>query len=221
MVELIPQSWSNQEEEQYCHQSQHNSLKGTITDVEMWLEYYSYLVGYSQWNILIKWWALWQQRTVIKANRTFVGDGWGTYDTCFRQKSTFNKLLDSGQLDFTQYDETFAGRAQSTQKRYYRVNELHRTANCTYAPVDHLPSSFHLHGQSQRSISYSAQKQGMYLTTSHADMLELFRLASRINMLQKPLWDRRCLCSLSYITINQAPQEAVSSRGALLAKIDK
>ena len=75
-----------------------------------------------------------------------------------------------GRLAFTLYDETFAGRAQSIQRHYYCVNELHLTANCTYAPVDHLPSSFHLHGQSQRSLSYSTHKQGMYLTTSHADM---------------------------------------------------
>ena len=52
------------------------------------------------------------------------------------------QLLDWGQLDFTLYDETFAGRVQSTQRHYYCVNDLHPTANCTYAPADHLPSFF-------------------------------------------------------------------------------
>ena len=99
MVELMPESWSNQGEEQCCHQSRRNFLKGPIMDIQVWLECYSYLVGVLSMKYPDKVMDLMAyQRIIIKAQRTFMGDGWMTYDACFRRKAAFNKSLDWGQL---------------------------------------------------------------------------------------------------------------------------
>lgn len=43
MAELIPDPWSGQRNEHCCHQSWHSSHKGTITEIQLWLECYSHL----------------------------------------------------------------------------------------------------------------------------------------------------------------------------------
>ena len=102
MAELLPDTWKLMEEEPgSCHQrrSQH---RGPITDILVWIECYASMVsvlaiGYpSKTPQLMSY-----QKTIVKAHRTFTGEGWVTYDVCFRRKVAITKSLDWGEIDFT------------------------------------------------------------------------------------------------------------------------
>ena len=76
------------------------------------------------------------QRTIIKAQRCFVGDGWVTYDSTHRQASAASKSLDWGLIDFSLYNETFTGRARAIIRCRYCLSEHHDSKECADAPVN-------------------------------------------------------------------------------------
>ena len=51
--------------------------------------------------------------TIMKVHRSFVGDGWITYNIAYRRKAASSKNLDWSQVDFTLYNKTFTGRPKS------------------------------------------------------------------------------------------------------------
>lgn len=53
------------------------------------------------------------QRPIIKVHQSFVGEGWITYDSCYRQKAANIKSLEWGKVDFNLYNEIFTGRAKA------------------------------------------------------------------------------------------------------------
>ncbi len=78
-------------------------------------------------------------KTIVKAHRTFIGDGWAVYDTCFRRQAAVSKSLDWGMIDFNLYNETFTGRAKVLARCSHCASEMHSSSDCAYAPV--TPSS--------------------------------------------------------------------------------
>ena len=74
-------------------------------------------------------------RTIVKAQRSFAGEGWVTYDTCYRRKAAASKSLDWSMIDFTLYNETFAGRTRAVPRCRYCSSDLHASHECTYAPT--------------------------------------------------------------------------------------
>ena len=74
------------------------------------------------------------QRTIVKAHRTFLGEGWMTYDICFRRKAAATRSLEWGQVDFNLYNETFTGRAKSISRCKYCASEHHPSTECVFAP---------------------------------------------------------------------------------------
>ena len=135
MVELVPDSWRYQEEEAKCCHQPKRQRRGPVTDILLWVECYVSLVevlctGHP--DKVPEFMAY--QQTIVKAHRTFLGEGWVTYDTCFRRKAAAMKSLQWGQVDFNLYNETFTGRAKSLVRCQYCASEHHTSTECTFAP---------------------------------------------------------------------------------------
>ena len=73
-------------------------------------------------------------KTIVHASKSFLGDGWVTYDSCYRRKAAATKLLDWSQVDFTLYNETFAGRAKILPRCKFCNSELHHSIDCSFTP---------------------------------------------------------------------------------------
>ena len=136
MAELVPDNWRYGEEEQKCcHQTRRSQRRGPVSDILLWIECYSSLVSvlgaYHPAKIAD---LMAYQCTIVKAHKTFVGEGWITYDSCYRRKAAIIKSLDWGQVDFTLYNETFTGRAKAIPRCRHCSSEHHVSANCSYAP---------------------------------------------------------------------------------------
>ncbi len=135
MGELLPDSWSTQVEEQKCCHQRRSSRKGPVSDILLWAECYATMVSvlatkYPQKTPQL----MAYQRTILKAHRAFTGEGWVTYDTCYRRKAALMKSLDWGVVDFTLYNETFTGRAKVLPRCRHCSSEHHPSHACSYAP---------------------------------------------------------------------------------------
>ena len=114
MSELLPDTWRQQDEDTKCCQARKSLRRGPVNDILVWTECYSTLVAVlssrfpKQTPQLMAY-----QRTIVLAQRTFVGEGWIVYDTCYRRKAGVSKSLNWGDIDFTLYNETFMGRAKA------------------------------------------------------------------------------------------------------------
>ena len=142
---LVPDSWRFQDEEQSkcCHQNR-CLRRGPVTDILLWIECYASMVavlssGFPQKTPEL----MAYQKTIVRAYRSFSGDGWVTYDSCYRRKAAITKSLDWGQVDFTLYNETFTGRAKPIARCKFCLSEHHFSSECGYAPEvpSHKPES--------------------------------------------------------------------------------
>lgn len=101
--------WRPLEEESKCCHQRWVQCRGPISDILVWVECCSTMVAVlaarypgktpQQMGYL---------KTIVKAQRSFVGEGWVTYDSCYRRRS---KSLNLDIIDFTLYNEIFTGRA--------------------------------------------------------------------------------------------------------------
>ena len=106
-----------------------------VNNILMWVECFSYMVAILSSRYPDKTQQLMAyQRTIVHAHRLFVGDGWALYDACYRRKAAATKSLDWGQIDFTMYNETFAGRAKAVQRCRHCLSEFHSALSCPNAP---------------------------------------------------------------------------------------
>ena len=86
MAELVPDSWRFQGEEQnkHCHQNRH-LRRGPVSDMLLWIECYASMVAVLSSGFPQKIPELMAyQKTIVRAYRSFSGDGWVTYDACYR-----------------------------------------------------------------------------------------------------------------------------------------
>ena len=153
MAELVPEFWRFQEEEQKCcHQVNRTPRRGPVTDILLWVECFASMV-----DILYRKYPdktshfMTYLKTIVHAHKSFIGDGWVTYDACYRRKAAVAKSLDWGHVDFTLYNETFTGRAKAIPKCRYCMSEYHSSVDCTYAP-DNLTSRLALPSNSRFNI---------------------------------------------------------------------
>ena len=136
MSELLPDTWNIQEEERGCC-SRRTTRRGPVTDILVWLECFAALVAVLSTKYPDKvTHFMTYQRTILKAQRCFVGDGWVTYDSTYRRASAASKSLDWGLIDFSLYNETFTGRARAIVRCRYCLSEHHDSKECADAPVD-------------------------------------------------------------------------------------
>lgn len=136
MWELLSDTWRAQEEEQKCCHQRRSQRRGPVTDIMMWTECFASMVAILSTKYPEKTGQFMAYlRTIVKAQRTFSGEGWVTYDSCYRRKAAITKSLDWGTIDFTLYNETFAGRAKAISRCRYCLSELHPSGSCIYAPM--------------------------------------------------------------------------------------
>ena len=86
--ELIPESWKVEEEatSSSCCQHPRAPRRGPVTDILLWNECYSTLVSVFASRFPTKVPQLMSyQKTIVKAHRTYVGQGWVTYDIAYRR----------------------------------------------------------------------------------------------------------------------------------------
>ena len=142
MAELIPESWKFIDEDVGCCHHNRASRKGPVTDILLWVECYSTLVAVlaSQYPTKIPQLMVYQ-KTIVKAHKTYIGQGWVTYDTCYRRKAANTKCLDWDVIDFNLYNETFAGRAKVVPRYLHCSSEFHSSAECVQAPDYITPHS--------------------------------------------------------------------------------
>ena len=110
--ELIPESWKFEEEaaSSSCCQHPRAPRRGPVTDILLWIECYSTLVSVLASRFPTKVPQLTSyQKTIVKAHRTYAGQGWVTYDIAYRRRAANAKALEWGVIDFNLYNETFAG----------------------------------------------------------------------------------------------------------------
>ena len=138
MSELVPDSWRLAEDDtstKCCHQPRRASRRTLVTDILLWLECYSTLATVITTRYPDKCAELWAyQATIIKAHRDVEGDAWVTYDMCYRRQAANSKSLDWSQIDFTLYNQTFAGKARIKHRCGWCLSEYHPTHNCDFAP---------------------------------------------------------------------------------------
>lgn len=135
MTELMPDSWRFNEEDQKCCQQSRRPRRGPVTEILLWVECYASLVSVLATKYPDKTPQLMMyQKTIVKAQRTFIGEGWITYDACYRRRASFTKSLDWGVVDFTLYNETFTGRAKTIARCHHCMSEYHTANACMYAP---------------------------------------------------------------------------------------
>ena len=93
MSELLPESWRlQQEDEQCCHHRRLQSRRGPVSDILMWLECYATMVAVLSTKFLHKMPHLMAyQQTILKAHRSYVGEGWIVYDSCYRRRASVTK----------------------------------------------------------------------------------------------------------------------------------
>ena len=137
MAELIPDSWRFQEDEgsKCCNRSRRAPRRGPVRDLLLWIDCYSRMVlvlltrfpGKASEFVVY-------QRTIIAASRDYEDEAWVTYDTCFRRQAAGRKNLNWSQVDFTLYNQSFAGRAKVKLRCKYCLSEFHRSSECEFAP---------------------------------------------------------------------------------------
>ncbi len=135
MAEMVQGNWSTQDddEQKCCHRRPQR--KGPVTDILVWVECFSSMVTVLSTNHPDKTpQFMAYQRTIVKAHRSFAGDGWLIYDTCFRRKAALTKLLEWGQVDFSLYNETFTGRARPVRRCTSCGSEHHLEMECPESP---------------------------------------------------------------------------------------
>ena len=108
----------------------------SVTNILLWVECYAALVAIlaSKYPQKTKDFMMYLH-TIMKTHRSFVGDGWITYDTAYRRKAAATKSLNLSQVDFTLYNETFTGREKSVVRCYHCSSDLHSLQECPYAPT--------------------------------------------------------------------------------------
>jgi hypothetical protein len=136
MTELLPDTWRLQEEDVGCCHQRQGQRKGPVTDILVWVECYASLVAVLASGHPKKMQEFMAyMRSIVKAHRTFTGEGWVSYDTCYHRKAAVSKSLDWDTIDFTLYNETFTGRAKAMACCRYCSSDLHLSQDCAYAPV--------------------------------------------------------------------------------------
>ena len=120
------------------------------------------------------------QKTIVRAYRSFSGDGWVTYDSCYRRKAAVTKSLHWGEVDFTLYNETFTGRAKPIARCKFA------SASITSHQSAHMPLKCHLTNQSQslqpvctmtlgshtsQLVISSTTRRKTYVASTHADLV--------------------------------------------------
>ena len=104
MAELVPDAWHLQEEEEIkcCNSSRCVPRRGPVTDFSLLVECYAALTAILTSQYPEKAPKLMAYlRTITQAQRSYVGDGWVTYDTCFRYQAAVPKSLDWSHIDQT------------------------------------------------------------------------------------------------------------------------
>ena len=132
--ELIPESWKLEDEVSSCCQHTRASRRGPVTDILLWIECYSTLVSVLASRFPTKVPQLMSyQKTIVKAHRTYAGQGWVTYDIAYRRQAANTKSLDWGVIDFTLYNETFTGQAKAIPRCKFCSSELQASNECDHA----------------------------------------------------------------------------------------
>lgn len=109
--------------------------KATPRPCLLWVECYSSLIGVLSSKYPTKTPEFMAYlKTIVHASKSFAGDGWVTCDSCYTRKAAVMKSLDWSQLDFTLYNETFAGMARAISRCKFCNSDLHLSADCIYAP---------------------------------------------------------------------------------------
>ena len=102
MAKLIPDTWSQPEEEQKCCHQRCSHCRGPIT-ILLRVECYSAILSSKYLDKMPDLVAY--QKTIVWAQQSFIGEGWVTYDTCYRCKAALTKTLNWSQVNFTMYNE--------------------------------------------------------------------------------------------------------------------
>ena len=125
MLELIPDAWRYADEEgsKCCHQARRVPERGPITDITLWIECYSVLVGTKYSTFAPEFMAY--QHTIVHVQHSFAGDGWSTYDMAYRRNAAAHKSLAWSRIDFNLYNETFTGIARALPRCRLCSSEYH------------------------------------------------------------------------------------------------
>jgi len=135
MTELVPDTWQfqDQEESGKCC-SKKLTRRGPVTDITLWIECYSILVAVLASKYPERTPAFMAYlRTILKAQRSFHGEGWVSYDLAYRRRAAYTKSLEWDKVDFTLFNETFAGRAKVVSRCRFCLSEFHISADCQFA----------------------------------------------------------------------------------------
>lgn len=143
MSGLVPDTWCWQEEDETkcCHKPHHTPRRGPVTDILLWVECYATLVSVLTTRFPDKAPELMAyMRAIVHVQRTYIGEGWVTYDACYWRQAVAIKTLNWSQINFTLYNEVFTERAKPLPRCSYCLSEHHCSADCQGAPDVLTPS---------------------------------------------------------------------------------
>ena len=166
--ELIPGSWKLTEETLSCCQHTRATRRSSVTDILLWIECYSTLVTVLSSPFPTKVLQLISyQKTIVKAHRTYAGQGWVIYDIAYHHRAANMKSLDWGVINFL-YNETFASRAKAIPRCKFCFSELHTSNECehTYTPNQsnsQISQRFHPKGSKQlTAVCFKFNSESQY-----------------------------------------------------------
>ena len=70
------------------------------------------------------------QKTIVKAHRTYAGQGWVIYDIAYCCQAAYTKFLDWEVIDS---NKTFAGQAKALPRCKFCLSELHSSNDCDHS----------------------------------------------------------------------------------------
>ena len=145
MYELLPEAWTAEQSqsEGCCRQARRPTRRAPITNILVWMEYYSSLVsilGSAYPSVIGELMAY--QQTIIIVCRNFEESAWVVYDRIYHHRAAAQRSLSWLMVDSALYQQTFTGRAIRIQRCTNCFSEHHTSADCLASFPDSPPLTF-------------------------------------------------------------------------------
>ena len=155
MAELCPDSWRMDELPPVQGVGLRRLGKKPVTDIQLWLECFAIMAAIITSKYPEKSPHMFAYlRTIVKANQTFDGLAWVSYDSQFRRKAATLRSWDWGVIDSGLYNECFTGRAKAKVLCRHCLADSHVDVQCPLAdPQQQQPRASLSHAATQPSRS--------------------------------------------------------------------
>ena len=135
MVELLPDSWPDDNALTEQGQPPRRARRPPVTDILVWLECFGRLASVLCTKFPDKAAELWAYQTsIVRASRNFEGTAWVAYDRQYRREALARHDLNWSACNARLYNEAFTGRAKVIPRCQHCLSETHGSLTCPSNP---------------------------------------------------------------------------------------